>query len=403
MIIENVPAFTNLVGTRRLSDFRADESFGKVWDSNSQSWVSFHRYDRSYPIDTDLSEKPPVLHWDHHSNSYYTRGIQKVLVDRPGRHRVSWYNPVDGHTASYDWEEISHLSGRATPLTSFPSVPLGIFDNMLAQAKTECLNKLLEEKAQIGAALGEARQTVNMFSDLVTDGVRYLRAFKHGNLKAIIRRNGGKSSSKSIADAWLQYSYGWKPLADDIHTAQANVHRVLAKDMIIAAKRGVNYEMEIPYSNPAGDYSELSIVKQQVLCELGAYLDHPEIAYLDTFGLINPAVIAWELVPWSFAVDWFIPVGRTLEAITATMGLRFRGGRINTRRGYKTVRTYNPGRRTPWRECLDVGEYQETGFGFQRIPLLSFPAPQLYADMTPYSTTRALNALALFRQFVGGK
>jgi hypothetical protein len=44
------------------------------------------------------------------------------------------------------------------------------------------------------------------------------------------------------------------------------------------------------------------------------------------------------------------------------------------------------------------GDYREAGFGFQRIALTGFPYARFYADLTPYSTPRALNALALVRQ-----
>jgi len=171
---------------------------------------------------------------------------------------------------------------------------------------------------------------------------------------------------------------------------------------LISAKAGTSYETDIPYHSDSGDYDEVTHVRQQALCQLGAKLQGPELAYLNTFGLINPFSIAWELVPWSFAIDWFVPVGATLEAITATVGLDFWGGRITTRRDYKMKRTYVPGRRTAWRVCEDIGEYKEQGFGFQRTALTSFPAPQLYADLTPYSTTRALNALALVHGLTHG-
>lgn len=402
MNIESLPAFTNAVGNHRLSDIRVNSSSGKIWDYNTHEWNNFDRIDGIYSIDTDLSDKPPTLHWDFHSNSDYSRGVQKVTQDRPGLHRESYYNPIDGHTASYDWVETSHLSSRATPLTSFPSIPQGIYENMIAEVKTKCLNKLLDEKAQIGAALGEAHQTINAFADLAKDAARYLNAFRRGNLGAIVRRNGGKSIPKSISDAWLQYSYGWRPLAQDLFAAQANVHRILSRGMIISAHAGTNYEDEIKYHSNSGDYDEVTQVRQQALCQLGARLQGPELAYLNTFGLINPFSIAWELVPWSFAIDWFVPVGSTLEAITATVGLDFWGGRITTRRDYKMKRTYVPGRRTAWRVCEDVGEYKEQGFGFQRTALTSFPNPELYADLTPYSTGRALNALALFHQLTEG-
>jgi hypothetical protein len=267
---------------------------------------------------------------------------------------------------------------------------------MWNEAKTEALNRLLDQKAAIGASLGEGHQVIKAFSDLVVDGARYLNAFKHGNLRAIMRRNGGKRLPNSVSDAWLQYSYGWKPLAGDIADAQEQVHRVLAKGLGISSHGG---DLQTgSYTLYPRDEVEATSYKHTVSCQLKAILDSPSIAYLNTFGLINPASIAWELVPWSFAVDWFVPVGKTLEAITATVGLLFNGGYISERREYKITREYKPGRRTPWRVCENVGLYKEEGFGFQRTALAAFPHPAFYADMTPYSTTRALNALALVHQ-----
>lgn len=37
--------------------------------------------------------------------------------------------------------------------------------------------------------------------------------------------------------------------------------------------------------------------------------------------MINPVGIAWELVPFSFAVDWFIPVGKFLNSYTDLAGV----------------------------------------------------------------------------------
>jgi hypothetical protein len=37
-------------------------------------------------------------------------------------------------------------------------------------------------------------------------------------------------------------------------------------------------------------------------------------------GIFNPLLIGWELVPFSFVVDWFIPVGSYLEGIDALLG-----------------------------------------------------------------------------------
>ena len=44
-------------------------------------------------------------------------------------------------------------------------------------------------------------------------------------------------------------------------------------------------------------------------------------AYLaNRVGMINPATVAWELVPFSFAIDWFLPVTSFLDSYTDQVG-----------------------------------------------------------------------------------
>jgi hypothetical protein len=38
-------------------------------------------------------------------------------------------------------------------------------------------------------------------------------------------------------------------------------------------------------------------------------------------GFTNPLEVAWELVPFSFAADWFVPVGSWLSGLDALLGL----------------------------------------------------------------------------------
>lgn len=44
--------------------------------------------------------------------------------------------------------------------------------------------------------------------------------------------------------------------------------------------------------------------------------EHP--GYMAQLGLLNPEIVAWELLPFSFVADWFIPIGSYLEARSIT-------------------------------------------------------------------------------------
>jgi hypothetical protein len=42
---------------------------------------------------------------------------------------------------------------------------------------------------------------------------------------------------------------------------------------------------------------------------------------MQSLGLLNPEVVAWELLPWSFVIDWFIPIGDYLQARATLSGV----------------------------------------------------------------------------------
>lgn len=71
------------------------------------------------------------------------------------------------------------------------------------------------------------------------------------------------------------------------------------------------------------------------------FVENPNLHRATTLGLTNPAAIAWELVPFSFVVDWFIPIGNFLNSWTDFLGLRFEDS-YNTRYvKVENLRLYN--------------------------------------------------------------
>jgi hypothetical protein len=52
---------------------------------------------------------------------------------------------------------------------------------------------------------------------------------------------------------------------------------------------------------------------------------------LKSVGLTNPLEIAWEVVPYSFVVDWMLPIGDAISAIDYDAGLDFLSGSLTQR------------------------------------------------------------------------
>jgi hypothetical protein len=133
----------------------------------------------------------------------------------------------------------------------------------------------------------------------------------------------------------------------------------------------------------------------------------PLIAFLATTGFTNPINLGWELIPFSFVLDWFLPVGQYLEALSAWDGLDFK-------QGYKTTFTkreirgiisfagqYNSQLGSDRWE-LDQGAYARDEVLLSRQKLVSFPSPTIPSFKNGISTTHALNGLALLRAVFRG-
>jgi len=124
---------------------------------------------------------------------------------------------------------------------------------------------------------------------------------------------------------------------------------------------------------------------------------------LNRLGLLNPVSLAWELVSWSFVVDWVVPIGPMFQALTAPAGLSFVDGTVS-------VRASANAELENWLGTIDGPEYKRTleqhasaswiYEGYQRSTLSGWPLPGVYFNSDPLGlnkdgSDRAFKALAL--------
>lgn len=129
----------------------------------------------------------------------------------------------------------------------------------------------------------------------------------------------------------------------------------------------------------------------RVVISAGLSLANPITATLAGSGMLNPALIAWELTPFSFMADWVYPVGPYLEMLSSTGGFNKHNGGIS--RG--TKESY---RQQDERGAFAEGEYKLTHRIATEFP--SAPFPRL---KNPFSPIHALNLLTILHQLVKAK
>lgn len=392
----SIVAFTNNVGRHD----RQEERFGyhdyKYIGSGGNTLSSERRNRYNKPVVETSFKSDTVKTGGHQAPTNYTRYVAKMVADQPYKLNQSYWT---GDSTAYE-ELVDYMSTDVNGLGAY--YPYMDDDNAINESRVKALNNLGEAKASLGADLATIHQTLDLFSDTVMPLARSALALKHGNIRGALnalglngQRSGFSKFSKDLANAWLQLQYGWKPLAQSASDVQQALFEKVAKGALLhGVGRG---KWLTAYDVQKGNMTLQINGKSSARTDLYARLETPSLHQLQSLGVINPASVAWELTPWSFAIDWFVPVGATLEAMTATVGLSFYGGQTTLQKKATIDGTYQESWFSPW-NVVDSGHYREEHFFFQRFALDSFPVPRFYADQTPLSTPRALNALALVRQ-----
>lgn len=386
---------TNLVGNLDEWKLLKYENRG-FWGDNHH----FHEY-FDFVRQQWTSKKPLMTHGDTFHATNYEREVTRVLIDKP---ITVCIDGRDGN-GSFHYERTHFVDNWDN--SSRPSKPpkwQDIANNDSARCQVEALNKLREGKVQNGADIGEARKTAQMIAKPMIDVLNAFKAAKHGNWGVAGKHLGltkhGLLTGKTASEKWLEYQYGWKPLLGSIHANVALLERQISEPsatFTVQKSRTVKYvdEYEDGYTNRKWFCTGR--------CRTGFTYKITDdfIAGLDTAGVLNPLSIAWELTPFSFVLDWFIPVGNVLSALSATLGLELLTGYIShTQEIHYKAKQYNRPYEPVGSYVTDDGQLEKVLFEFNRKALTSFPIPQLYSNRNPFSTLHVANATALLRQLL---
>lgn len=215
-----------------------------------------------------------------------------------------------------------------------------------------------------------------------------------------IRRRYRTKKQREIARYWLELQYGWRPLISDVFNAVklATVQRPPGKCIVRCAESAVvRSDDRFPWT---GSPFPVSMTQRYTISgKVGRRLaveyqiDDAYLFHVANVGLTNPLVVAWELVPFSFVVDWFLPLGEWLNGLDATMGLQFLKGSstfyydVEQKVEFESLKN-------PLGSVVFFRGSQE--FAYKKRELMaSFPGIERPVVKNPISTVHAANALAL--------
>lgn len=170
---------------------------------------------------------------------------------------------------------------------------------------------LMDYKQSIEMIAGRTKQLLSFAKSVAR--MDPIRAYQALNLP---RGKLTKTKAKAPADLWLEFTFGWVPLVDDIGAAIGVLQGSPEYERVKGAKSAV-FTTVAPWD---GGSSASTTTRLTTVCSGGIRVTNPNLLLANQLGFVNPAAVAWDAVPFSFVVDWFIPVGKFLNSFTADLG-----------------------------------------------------------------------------------
>lgn len=301
-----------------------------------------------------------------------------------------------------------------------------LIDEHYSKEKDQAVNtarnnflSLLDEAAESAVALVERKQSVDMIANRGKQLLGATLALKRGGPVALakalklsinpkVRKDQKRwSRSRQFSRYWLEYHFGWAPLVSDIAVCVDRLQKPFAEEKLSAVGARVSLAKSRSSTYYNGDTTdEWWNQEGSIRCKVGGVvrITNPNLYLADRLGLVNPATVAWELVPFSFVVDWFVNVNDFLSSFSELHGVTFDQAyhtwKANVKTSYRRSfidRTYY----SPPPRLVETGghffDLQTEGRYLRRTVGL----PSVVLGVRPpwrVSVTRALTAISLLVQ-----
>jgi len=213
--------------------------------------------------------------------------------------------------------------------TTFMSNLLSRDESYLSARCYDRFQKQLGERASLALTLLDLPKSIQMIAGRSRQLIRAVHAVKRGNLVDAVyqlgqdpkhhRRKLKHLQSKVLnkpQDAWLELSFGWKPLLNDIHSSVNVMQQEFGFTSVKATATDVYYETS---NDPNIVFGGQAIKK--ISWGARVRIDNPNLFLANQLGLVNPAYVLWDAIPFSFVIDWFVPVSTFLSSFTNEFGL----------------------------------------------------------------------------------
>lgn len=271
-----------------------------------------------YRVGTGRRPKPAGL-----TPSAYERKSVNYRVPRGHGTQVDPRNPNNG----LQWTGVADITGHWNTSSNGCLQWGGTIGDSYSKdiAALRAMSKFNRRDMDLGTAWAERGKTADLVRGVATTGVEALNAIRKKDGRGLLNALGldhAGARGRGVVDAYLAYHYGMKPLLQDVAGAVQALTRLPGEQWAVRCvgrqsstkvkkgQYGTNSLLSFYCSSQFSDRANAVVTAIPRPLSRG---DDMRWA----LGLDNPLGTAWELMPYSFVVDWITPVGDWLSALNS--------------------------------------------------------------------------------------
>lgn len=352
--------------------------------SSAPSVTTTATFAKRYVVDSLYSRPGDHVKPNPHSYEVCRCDFLKGKIYNVNTTNAGYWSNIEGHLINY-----SGLCDVYFPLPPFPN-------NTYNDALSKCYDEL-RGSVDLSIDLAQLGQTARMFK-AIRKIETYTKAFR--SLRDLVT---------GVASAKLAYTYGIAPTVNTVYDCIEKTLHALDNTLLVIKQRA---KSPVIFSERVNLSSFMCTVYQDpwhiVKSERNSNCCEIKMRYktldnaLGTWTSLNPVSIAWELMPYSFVVDWFFDVGNYVRNLETSLLYRnqFVDGYVSKLSYADYVMTnenssYYVGSGTGRNHCTYLASSTARRIRFARTVLESAPTPEMPSFKADLGSARLLNAAAL--------
>lgn len=268
------------------------------------------------------------------TTGYWNRSTASLDHDKSwnggnGRDSENSYTMNTLAGAKPSWENRTATSGwmpctRSTFGIAPPAASSAYWGDLQTKTLKRLMGKYKQHDFNLGTFLGELPETAEAVASAGLSIFKAYREVRKGRFhkavsvlrKANIEKGRTFTVDKTSSSAWLALQMGWLPLIGDAYSAADAFQKGAARPKVTKIRSHSTYKRPVKTggTTPGGLKYVDKLMETYTKRVILKTVYQPSV--YEQLGLTNPALIAWEILPFSFLVDYFVGIADYLELHT---------------------------------------------------------------------------------------